>query len=229
MIQRSIIRTAPTVLATVLALALAVPVVAADQPDRAGGQDRGQGQRAPDRGGNQPGRQSAGRPQGQGQPQGQMPRAQRQPAAPAAAPSVRQQRGQTGAQGQAGPTGQNRGQMPGRPVQQRSYQPAQVQQAPTRPAPRPAYVQGLRRNIQVQQRYRAGSYQAPQGYAQRRWSYGQRLPRNYYARNYWIGNFLLYALFAPPSGLVWVRVGHDALLIDRYDGEIIQVRYNVFY
>jgi Ni/Co efflux regulator RcnB len=90
-------------------------------------------------------------------------------------------------------------------------------------------VQGLRRNIQVQQRYRAGSYQAPRGYAQHRWSYGQRLPRLYYAHNYWISSYWLYALFAPPSGLVWVRVGHDALLIDRYDGEIIQVRYNVFY
>lgn len=55
------------------------------------------------------------------------------------------------------------------------------------------------------------------------------MPRIYYASKYWIGNYILYVLFAPPSGLVRVRVGLDALLIDRYDGEIIQVRYNVFY
>ena len=90
-------------------------------------------------------------------------------------------------------------------------------------------VVALRRNVQVQHHYHAGTYQAPRGYARHRWSYGQRLPVSYYARNYWISNYLLYALFAPPSGLVWVRVGNDAFLIDRYDGEIIQARYNVFY
>jgi len=94
---------------------------------------------------------------------------------------------------------------------------------------RPANVQALRHNIQARSRYRAGAYQPPRGYAQRRWGFGQRLPSSYYARNYWISNFLFYSLFAPPTGLVWVRVGSDAFLIDMYDGEIIQARYNVFY
>jgi len=30
-------------------------------------------------------------------------------------------------------------------------------------------------------------------------------------------------------GYVWVRYGPDALLIDTYTGEIIQVRYDVFW
>ena len=98
-----------------------------------------------------------------------------------------------------------------------------------RPVARPAGVQALRRNVQVQHKFRAGTYRPPSGYSQRRWRYGQYLPTGYFARDYWIGDYPLYALFAPPYGLIWVRVGHDALLIDRSNGEIIQVRYNVFY
>jgi hypothetical protein len=33
----------------------------------------------------------------------------------------------------------------------------------------------------------------------------------------------------PPPGTVWVRDNTDALLIDRYTGEVIEVDYNVFY
>jgi Ni/Co efflux regulator RcnB len=90
-------------------------------------------------------------------------------------------------------------------------------------------IAALRRNVQAPRHFQAGAYRAPQGYAPRHWSYGQRLPNAYFARNYWITDFLDYALFAPPPGLVWVRVGDDALLIDEYSGEIIQVEYGVFY
>lgn len=87
----------------------------------------------------------------------------------------------------------------------------------------------LRRNMQASRRFHGGSYIAPQGYQHRHWSSGQRLPQLYYARDYWIGNFVMFGLFAPPSDLVWVRVGEDALLIDRDTGEIVQVRYGFFY
>jgi Ni/Co efflux regulator RcnB len=90
-------------------------------------------------------------------------------------------------------------------------------------------VATLRRNVQASNRYHAAAYQPPQGYAHRQWSYGQRLPVSYYASNYWIADYLMYTLFAPPPGLVWVRVGDDALLIDQNTGEVIQVQYNVFY
>jgi Ni/Co efflux regulator RcnB len=94
---------------------------------------------------------------------------------------------------------------------------------------RPAAIASLRRNVQSSRRFNAGAYQPPRGYSPRRWSYGDRLPGGYYARNYWITDYLLYSLFAPPPGLVWVRVGPDALLIDEYTGEVIQVEYGVFY
>jgi Ni/Co efflux regulator RcnB len=87
----------------------------------------------------------------------------------------------------------------------------------------------LRRNAQASRRFHRGNYIAPQGYQSRHWTYGERLPRLYYASNYWIGDFMMFGLFAPPSDLVWVRVGDDALLVDRYSGEIVQVEYGFFY
>lgn len=92
-----------------------------------------------------------------------------------------------------------------------------------------ADISSMRRNMQAPKHFRNGNYNAPQGYQYRHWSYGERLPRSYYVSNYWIGDFMMFGLFAPPSDLVWVRVGDDALLIDRDTGEIVQVRYGVFY
>jgi len=92
-----------------------------------------------------------------------------------------------------------------------------------------ANINSLRRNIQSPQHFRGGNYRAPQGYQQRHWGYGERLPRGYFVRNYWINDYLTFGLFAPPTDLIWVRVGDDALLIDRYSGDIVQVRYDVFY
>lgn len=85
------------------------------------------------------------------------------------------------------------------------------------------------RNFNSTRRFRVDSYRQPYGYSYRRWNYGQRLPRNYYVRHFWLTNFLVYGLFAPPPGYVWVRYGPDALLIDEETGEIVQVRYNMFY
>ncbi|HEY7852430.1 MAG TPA: RcnB family protein, partial [Caulobacteraceae bacterium] len=85
------------------------------------------------------------------------------------------------------------------------------------------------RNVQATRRFRGGFYRPPPGYAYRRWGWGQRLPGAYFAQNYWLTNWFTFGLFAPPQGLVWVRYGPDALLVDRYTGEIVQVRYGLFY
>lgn len=90
-------------------------------------------------------------------------------------------------------------------------------------------VTASHRNVQASQRFNAGSYRPPMGYVSRYWGYGQYLPAAYYARGYWINDYLLYALYGPPSGFVWVRVGDDALLINRYTGEIVAVETGVFY
>jgi len=90
-------------------------------------------------------------------------------------------------------------------------------------------VSAFRRNFNAPKRFHANAYHRPSGWYAHRWTYGQRLPRGWYASNYWIGDFLMFGLMAPPDGYVWVRVGDDALLIDEYTGEVVQVVYGIFY
>ncbi len=90
-------------------------------------------------------------------------------------------------------------------------------------------VSRYRRNYESPRRFRIGIYHAPRGYYYRRYSYGERLPIQFYVRNFWLTDFLSYGLDEPPPGFVWVRFGPDALLIDEETGEILQVRYDVFY
>ena len=90
-------------------------------------------------------------------------------------------------------------------------------------------INSLRLNVQSSRHFRNGDYRAPQGYQARHWTYGGRLPRSYFVRDYWITDFLMFGLFDPPPGLIWVRVGNDALLVDEYSGDIVQVDYDVFY
>lgn len=89
--------------------------------------------------------------------------------------------------------------------------------------------QHLHHNRRSHHKYHGPRWRAPRGYHYRHWRWGQHLPRIYYRETYWLTDFLLYGLFDPPAGLVWVRYGPDALLVDRYTGEIVQVRYGVFY
>jgi Ni/Co efflux regulator RcnB len=103
------------------------------------------------------------------------------------------------------------------------------ERAGTETAHRTSSVAALQRNVQASNRYHAAAYQPPPGYADRQWRYGQRLPASYYASNYWIADYVMYALFAPPPGLIWVRVGNDALLVDQNTGDVVQVQYGVFY
>jgi Ni/Co efflux regulator RcnB len=92
-----------------------------------------------------------------------------------------------------------------------------------------ANVAALRRNVTAARRFHAGVYRAPPGYHYQRWGFGHALPGVYFGRQFWITDWLAFGLFAPPDGLVWVRYGPDALLIDQDTGEIIQVDYGVFY
>jgi len=84
-------------------------------------------------------------------------------------------------------------------------------------------------NFRASQRFRAPAYRRPPGYFARRWSWGQTLPVAFWARDYWLTDFYAYDLPPPPYGATWVRVGDDALLIDQYTGEIIEVDYGIFY
>jgi Ni/Co efflux regulator RcnB len=92
-----------------------------------------------------------------------------------------------------------------------------------------ARYQDYRHNYTATRRFQVDIYRWNSGRSYRRYGYGERLPVYYYSRNYWLADFLMYGLFAPPPGLIWVRYGPDALLIDEETGEIYQVRYNIFY
>jgi Ni/Co efflux regulator RcnB len=85
------------------------------------------------------------------------------------------------------------------------------------------------KNVTSERRFHYGTYRGPAGYAYRRWSFGERLPAEYYANDYWIPNYLNFGLAYAPDGYVWVRYGSDAILVDENTGEIVQVQYDVFY
>lgn len=85
------------------------------------------------------------------------------------------------------------------------------------------------RNWTAPQRFHFGAYRRPQGWYYRRWGFGDFLPAAFFVNSYWLTNYLAFGLDPPPPGLVWVRYGDDALLVDRYSGEVVQVVYGVFY
>jgi Ni/Co efflux regulator RcnB len=88
----------------------------------------------------------------------------------------------------------------------------------------------LRRAFNAPHHYRyRGSYNRPNGWYAHRWTFGEFLPALFFGSSYWINDYGYYDLAAPPPGTVWVRYGDDALLIDRYSGEVIQVEYGIFY
>lgn len=87
----------------------------------------------------------------------------------------------------------------------------------------------LRRAYRANHRFHIGVYHWPHGWYHRHWIVGAFVPRAWFARDYWITDFGLYGLIAPVDGLVWVRVGPDALLIDPGTGEVVQVVYGIFW
>jgi len=68
----------------------------------------------------------------------------------------------------------------------------------------------------------------PHGWIAHHWVYGQILPRVYWAPEYVLADYWLFALEVPPAGYEWVRDNTDALLVSTQTGEILQVEYGVF-
>ena len=87
----------------------------------------------------------------------------------------------------------------------------------------------FRRAFNAPRHYHHGRYHRPSGYYYQRWTLGAFLPSLFYTQSYWISDYEDFDLSDPPRGTVWVRYGDDALLIDRYTGEVIEVEYGIFY
>ena len=87
----------------------------------------------------------------------------------------------------------------------------------------------VRANIKAPRRFHpAKAYVRPAGWYQHRWTYGERLPRAFFAPDYFLLDFAAYGLLSPWDGYEWVRYGDDALLIDTDTGEVIRVEYDLF-
>ncbi len=85
-----------------------------------------------------------------------------------------------------------------------------------------------RKTVTSKKHYSAAAYVAPSGFTVTRFSTGQRVPDVVLHSGPVLTNYNDYALVAPPSGLTWIRVGDDALLVDSNTGEVIQADYDLF-
>lgn len=79
-------------------------------------------------------------------------------------------------------------------------------------------------------RFRADPYRWPGGYrGAYSWRPNQFLPRSFLLRDYYIDNYFDFGFSRPPYGYEWIRVGDDALLVNIYTGQIVEVAPGVFY
>ena len=76
--------------------------------------------------------------------------------------------------------------------------------------------------------FHLGIYVDPFNYGYRPFSIGYRLQPLYYGERYWIDP-AIYSLPYPPPGTQWVRYWNDALLVDMYTGEVVDVIQNFFW
>ena len=77
--------------------------------------------------------------------------------------------------------------------------------------------------------FRIGFYYDPFGYSYRRFGLGSFLYSNYYQSNYWINDPWQYRLPPAYGPYRWVRYHSDALLIDIYSGEVVDVIHGFFW
>ena len=74
-----------------------------------------------------------------------------------------------------------------------------------------------------------GFYSDPFGYGYRRFGLGSYLYPSYYQSNYWISDPWQYRLPPAYGPYRWVRYHNDAVLIDVYSGEVVDVIYGFFW
>nr|WP_166175024.1 RcnB family protein [Altererythrobacter segetis] len=76
--------------------------------------------------------------------------------------------------------------------------------------------------------YHRPAYVAPRGYRYRQVAVGTTLNRAFWGSRYRIGNYNTYRLPYPGRNRMYVRHGHDVLLINARNGRVIRV-YNRFF
>jgi Ni/Co efflux regulator RcnB len=77
--------------------------------------------------------------------------------------------------------------------------------------------------------FRIGIYYDPFGWGYQRYNIGWRLWPAYYGQNYWLTDPYMYDLPPAPWPLQWVRYYDDALLVNVYTGQVVDVMYDFFW
>jgi len=77
--------------------------------------------------------------------------------------------------------------------------------------------------------FHLGFYYDPFGWGYRPYSIGWRLWPAYYSSRYWISDPWYYRLPYAPPGYRWIRYYDDLLLVDTWDGQVVDVIYNFFW
>ncbi len=68
----------------------------------------------------------------------------------------------------------------------------------------------------------------PGGLSYRRFGVGETLPVAFFARKYWIDHYPRYNLGTAFAGTMWVRVGPDALLVNKDTRAVLDAQYGLF-
>jgi Ni/Co efflux regulator RcnB len=77
--------------------------------------------------------------------------------------------------------------------------------------------------------FHLGFYYDPFGWGYQPYSVGWRMWPAYYGSSFWINDPWQYRLPYAPPGTQWVRYYNDAVLVDMYTGEVLDVVYNFFW
>jgi len=77
--------------------------------------------------------------------------------------------------------------------------------------------------------FRIGRYYDPYGYRYRRFSIGFNLWPSYYGSSYWLNDPWQYRLPPAYGPYRWVRYYDDALLVNIYNGRVVDVIHNFFW
>jgi Ni/Co efflux regulator RcnB len=76
--------------------------------------------------------------------------------------------------------------------------------------------------------FQLGIYYDPFGYGYQAFNIGYRMAPVYFGQQYWIDPSM-YQLPYPPPGTQWVRYWNDAVLVDMYSGEVVDVIHGFFW
>ena len=77
--------------------------------------------------------------------------------------------------------------------------------------------------------YRLGRYYDPYGWGYRRFSIGFNLWPSYYGSSFWLDDPWMYRLPPAYGPYRWIRYYDDALLVNIYTGQVVDVVHNVFW